>query len=98
MISYDLKSDCLVIYVCLGHVFTVFHCPDLPVFAPSATIQSYMMHVLLIVYMVDLDSPSCVWVVSFDLKSAVLVKVMVTLSFTVQTSPHSLPAPSFRHI
>ena len=69
MISYDLKSDCLVIYLCLGHVYTVFHCPDLPVLALSAVILSYMIHVILIVYMVYLDSPGCVWVVSCDLKS-----------------------------
>ena len=69
VVSYDLLSDCLVIYVCLGHVYTVFHYPDLPILDPSPLIRSYIMHLLLIVYMVYLDSQGCVWVLSCDLKS-----------------------------
>ena len=69
VVSYDLLSDCLVIYVCLGHVYTVFHNPDLPILDPSPLIRSYIMHLLLMVYMVYLDCQGCVWVLSCDLKS-----------------------------
>ena len=69
VVSYDLLSDCLVIYVCLGHVYTVFHYPDLPILDPSPLIRSYIMHALLMVYMVYLDCQGCVWVLSCDLKS-----------------------------
>ena len=69
VVSYDLWSDCLVINVWLGHVYTVFHCSDLPTLAPSTLLQSYTMHVLLVLYLVYLDSQGCVWMLSCDLKS-----------------------------
>ena len=31
----------LVIYVVLGHLYTVIHCPDLPTLAPSTLLRSY---------------------------------------------------------
>ena len=90
VVSYDLLSDCLVIYVCLGHVYTVFHYPDLPILDPSPLIRSYIMHLLLMVYMVYLDCQGCVWVLSCDLKSDDFGDIRVLRSFV---HPISLPRP-----
>ncbi len=75
MVSYDLWSDCLVINVWLGHVYTVFHWSDLPTLAPSTLLRSYTMHVLLVLHMVCLDSQGCVWMLSCALKSVDFVDI-----------------------
>ena len=80
----------LVIYVVLGHFYTVFHFPDLPRLAPSTLLWSHMMYTLLVVGMVYLESQGCVWVVSYDLTSDDFGDIRVLRSFV---HPISLPRP-----